>query len=73
MLPGATLAVVLVTKHDPVDAGLLVLPGRVGHTAVAAGVLVLNGVHLVVLRDDGRDQEVIGDVLQVTLMKWMLS
>ena len=38
---GAALAVVLVSEHDPVDAGLLVLPGHVGHAAVAAGVLTV--------------------------------
>ena len=66
MLPGAALAVVLVSENDPVDAGLLVLPRHLGHAAVAAGVLVLDGVHLVVLGVDGRDKEVVGDVLQVT-------
>ena len=66
MLPGAALAVVLVAEDDPVDAGLLVLPGHLGHASVAAGVLVLDGVHLVVLGVDGRDKKVVGDVLQVT-------
>ena len=60
MLSGDTLAVVIL----PVDVGLLVLPGHVGHAAIAADVLVLDGVHLVIR--DGRDQEVIGDVLQMT-------
>ena len=46
MLPRAALAVVLVSEHDPVDAGLLVLPGHVGHAAV----LVLDGVHPAILR-----------------------
>ena len=66
MLPGAALAVVLVSENDPVDAGLLVLPRHLGHAAVAASVLVLDGVHLNVLRVDGRDKEVVGDVFQVT-------
>ena len=63
MLPGAALAVVLVAEDNPVDSGLLVLPGHLGHAAVAAGVLVLSRVHLVVLGVDGRDKEVVGDVL----------
>ncbi len=37
------------------------------HAAVAGDVLVLDGVHLVILGVDGRDQEVIRDVLKVTL------
>ena len=50
MLPRAALAVFLVSEHDPVDAGLLVLPGHVRHAAVAAAVLVLDGVHPAILR-----------------------
>ena len=69
----ATLAVVLVSEHKPVDVGLLVLPGYVGHAAVAADVLVPDGVHLVILGVDGRDQEVIRDVLKVTLKKKMFN
>ena len=66
MLSGAALAVVLVAEDNPIDSGLLVLPRHLGHATVAAGVLVLDGVHLVVLGVDGRDKEVVGDVLQVT-------
>ena len=66
MFPGGSLAVVLVPEHDPVDAGLLVLPRHLGHAAVVAGVLVLDGVHLLVLGVDGGDQEVVGDVLQMS-------
>ena len=66
VLPGAALAVVLVSEQEPVYDGLLVMPGHVGHAAIAADVLVLDGVHLIVLGVNDRDQEVIGDVLQLT-------
>ena len=63
MLSGGALAVVLVAEHNPVNAGLFVLSRHLGHAAVLAGVLVLDCVHLLVLGVDGRDQEVVGDVL----------
>ena len=66
MLPGGALAVVLVPEHDPVDAGLLVLPRHVRHAPELAGVLVLDGVHHLVLGVDCRNQKVVRDVLQVS-------
>ena len=66
MLPGGALAVVLVPEHDPVDAGLLVLPRHVRNAPELAGVLVLDGVHLFVLGVDCSNQKVVRDVLQVS-------
>ena len=66
VLPGGALAVVLVTEHDPVNAGLLVLLRHLGHSAEFASLLILDSVHLAVIRVNGRDQKVLGDVLQVT-------
>ena len=69
VLPGGALAVVLVSEHDPVDAGLLVLLRHLGHSTELACLLILDSVHLAVIRVDGRDQKVLRDVLQVTWKK----
>ena len=45
----AALNVFLISNPDSVDANILALPCHLVHAGVAAGDLVLDGVHLVVL------------------------
>mmetsp|Transcript_23424 Transcript_23424/g.59122 ORF Transcript_23424/g.59122 Transcript_23424/m.59122 type:complete len:297 (-) Transcript_23424:284-1174(-) len=65
VLAGRALAVILIAHDNPLDAGGLVGARHVGHGTVFARQQVLHLVHLVVLRVDGADEHVVGDVVQV--------
>ena len=66
VLTRRTLTVVVVTNHDPLNAAVAVVGSGLWHTTELASDLVLDLVGLTVLRVDGTDQAVLGDVLQVT-------
>ena len=51
------MSIVFISEDDPVDS------------SVVSGVLVLDIVHLLVVRVDGGDQKVVGNVLQVSLIE----
>lgn len=53
MLSATSLAVVLITNGDPLDALGLVVAGNVRHTAPLSGQLVLNFVGFIVFRVNG--------------------
>ena len=56
----------MVTDDDPLDAMVTVVCADLRDTSVFASDLVLDLVSLAVLRVDGTDQAVLGDVLEVT-------
>lgn len=66
MLAGRALAVVLITDSDPLNVVGLVVASNLGHIAPRVGTLVLDVVHLVVLRVGGANEHVVGDVVQMT-------
>jgi hypothetical protein len=63
---GRTLTVVPVSNDDPPDAILLVVTGDIGDSAVLAVLQVLDLVGLAVLRVDGTNKHVVGDVVQMS-------
>lgn len=66
VLTGRALTVVPVTDDDPPDALALVVTGGGGHSVVLAVGEVADLVGLAVVRVDGTDQHVVGDVVKVT-------
>merc|ERR1719244_1872441 len=62
----AALAVVLVSKHDPVDTSITVLCGYLRNSTISSCLLVFHLVHLLVLSIYCSDEKIVADVLQVT-------
>jgi len=63
---GRTFTIVVVTDNNPWDSSGLVLSGDVWNASSFASSPVADVVHLVVLRVKTGDQEVVGDVVEVT-------
>ena len=61
-----TLAVVVITNDDPLDALVAVGSGDLGDATPFAGELVLDLVGFLVGDVDGADEAVLGDVLEMT-------
>lgn len=72
---GRAFAIVVVTNDNPWDASGFVLSGNVWDTTSFASSPVADVVHLVVLRVETSDEEVVGDVVEVTseLEPWTSS
>jgi len=66
VLAGRSLTVVLVTDNNPRNVLGLVVTGNTGNGVVLTSQLVLDRVDGEVLRVEGTDQHVVGDVVQVT-------
>lgn len=66
VFPGAPLAVVPVSDHDPLYASLLVVASSGGNGIVSAGYLVLHFVGLSVRSVDGANKHVVGDIVKMT-------
>ena len=66
MFPGASLAVVFISNYDPLYTFSLVLLGHLWHASIRPSQLVLDVVHVVVLGVDAGDQEIVGDVLEMS-------
>mmetsp|Transcript_27704 Transcript_27704/g.65797 ORF Transcript_27704/g.65797 Transcript_27704/m.65797 type:complete len:230 (+) Transcript_27704:345-1034(+) len=66
VLARGALPVVLVPNHDPPLVVCLVVAGDIRNGAILPGQLVLDLVHLVVLRVHRADQHIVGDVVEVS-------
>ena len=75
MFSGRTFTVVVVTNNNPWDSSGLVLSGDVWNAASFTSSPVADVVHLLVLGVETGDQEVVGDVVEVTseLEPWSSS
>ena len=66
MLSAGSLTVVLPTNNNPPQSLLLVVSSNIGDGVEVLGELVEDGVGLLVLIVNGSNEEIVGDIVQVT-------